>query len=63
MFCAGAEGQDSCGGDSGAPATSDGKLVGIVSWGFGCARSTYPGVYVNLLNPEIRDFIREASGI
>ncbi|KAL0267409.1 UNVERIFIED_CONTAM: hypothetical protein PYX00_009687 [Menopon gallinae] len=63
MFCAGADGQDSCGGDSGAPATAGGKLVGIVSWGFGCARATYPGVYANLLNREIRDFIREVSGV
>ena len=38
-------GKDSCQGDSGGPMTSDGYHVGIVSWGYGCARDGYPGVY------------------
>jgi secreted trypsin-like serine protease len=51
MFCAGvrAGGLDSCQGDSGGPVMSNisgtRELVGIVSWGFGCARELLYGVY------------------
>ncbi|MCR6487502.1 serine protease [Amycolatopsis sp. OK19-0408] len=52
MFCAGVPegGKDSCQGDSGGPAYVDGKLAGIVSWGQGCARKDFPGVYTNVGN-------------
>ncbi|XP_017075151.2 trypsin alpha-3-like [Drosophila eugracilis] len=48
MLCAAAPGKDSCSRDSGGPLVSDGKLVGIVSFGKGCANPKYPGVYVDV---------------
>lgn len=65
MFCAGVGTADSCQGDSGGPALGyDGKglpvLIGIVSWGAGCTRKQYPGVYVNVA--KYRAWISEVSG-
>jgi trypsin len=59
MLCAGISGggYDSCQGDSGGPLLdSDQQVVGIVSWGFGCAQPDSPGVY-SRVSGEI-DWIR-----
>ncbi|KAK3925708.1 Trypsin-1 [Frankliniella fusca] len=66
MICAGGtgDGKDSCQGDSGGPLISqDRQLIGVVSWGYGCARAGFPGIYTNVAHPDIRRFIREAAGV
>ncbi|XP_020802438.1 trypsin alpha-like [Drosophila serrata] len=48
MICAYTVGKDACQGDSGGPLVSGGVLVGVVSWGYGCAYASYPGVYADV---------------
>ena len=52
-FCAGnsSGGVDSCQGDSGGPIIVDHgtqTLIGVVSWGYGCADAGYYGVYADV---------------
>jgi secreted trypsin-like serine protease len=68
QLCAGQKGLDSCGGDSGGPlfgTTSGGTeiQVGIVSFGIGCAKQHFPGVYAEVNSPTIRNFIAETAGV
>ncbi|NXF91668.1 OVCH2 protein, partial [Eubucco bourcierii] len=58
MICAGfplEDGKDSCTGDSGGPLVCPSEdnsgfytLHGITSWGLGCGKKSYPGVYTNV---------------
>ena len=67
MICAGVHegGKDSCHGDSGGPLMvrgDNGKpvLIGVVSFGMGCARPGYPGINARVSTCEqlINDLIQ-----
>ena len=62
MLCAGAQGRDSCQGDSGGPMVTltDGghyTIIGVVSWGRGCAMEAAPGVYARVT--KVMDWIQD----
>lgn len=66
QVCAGfdAGGKDSCGGDSGGPLyirdpLGQQVLIGIVSWGAGCAEAGKPGIYTSVAGHEgwIRQYV------
>jgi hypothetical protein len=69
MVCAGYQqgGVDTCQGDSGGPLESSVvptppdlstyRLVGITSWGVGCAEPDFPGVYTRVAETALRDAI------
>ncbi len=63
-ICAGGRGADTCQGDSGGPMVHERAdhrwvQVGIVSFGLGCARRSYPGVYTQV--SRFHDDIRAAT--
>jgi len=64
--CAGGVvGEDTCRGEGGAPlvcyddSSDQYFLVGLVGYGFAC-NTTLPGVYTNIADPVVRDFIDDA---
>jgi len=64
QFCAGSMsgGKDSCQGDSGGgiyqgTSTSTQELMGVVSWGSGCAEAGKPGVYASV--PYFKSWISQ----
>jgi secreted trypsin-like serine protease len=68
QLCAGERDVDSCQGDSGGPlfaTTASGEWIqmGIVSWGFKCAKQHFPGVYTEVNSPTVRDFIADVAGV
>jgi trypsin len=71
MLCAGYPqgGVDTCQGDSGGPAfssTASGlRVAGSTSFGVGCARAEYPGVYARVGDQILREWIRsqDADGV
>ena len=64
MVCAGnvtSGGIDTCQGDSGGPLMAGGVLIGLTSFGIGCAQPGYPGVYTEVKN--YASFIQSTTGV
>jgi secreted trypsin-like serine protease len=68
MVCAGYPdgGVDTCQGDSGGPLfapAADGsrRVVGVTSWGNGCAEAGYPGVYARVADTKLREWVRSVA--
>lgn len=67
MVCAGDPhgASDACYGDSGGPLVAEGRLIGITSWGSGCARERTPGVFVRVASytSDISTQLRQSGAV
>ena len=67
MVCAGYPegGVDTCQGDSGGPLFADGsggrRVVGVTSWGNGCAQEGFPGVYARVADTKLRTWVESVA--
>jgi trypsin len=48
VVCANGPSTDACQGDSGGPLIVGSRLLGVITWGDGCAKPGRPGVYANV---------------
>ena len=65
-LCATGQEADSCEGDSGGPLVLTGPepvLVGVVSWGIGCAQEGHPGVHIRIDKDHYYDWIQRAMKV
>ncbi|KAJ8667234.1 hypothetical protein QAD02_008896 [Eretmocerus hayati] len=63
QICAGSPqgGRGACMGDGGSPLVINKRQAGIASWGNGCARKGFPGVYTEIA--AFRDWIKEHAQV
>jgi len=67
MVCAGYPegGVDTCQGDSGGPLFADAsgvrRVVGVTSWGNGCAQPGQPGVYARVADTTLRTWVESVA--
>jgi trypsin len=67
MVCAGYPegGVDTCQGDSGGPLFADAsgarRVVGVTSWGNGCAQEGFPGVYARVADTKLRTWVESVA--
>jgi len=58
LICAAPLKKGFCSGGSGGPLVSDGKLIGIVTLGNGCAHPDYPAIYIDVA--QLKSWILKA---